>query len=192
MFQITKNSAAIRVTQSSAGLRTSIDARDTIDDVTTTVILSTTPASPSAEIESTTVRVASDQVASGRIGPRGVQGIQGVSGLDVISLEAGEELPLGCVVYVNDNKFYKASNNAHPNPIGLALSAVAQGFSTFLRADGPFTNPDWVLVPNTPYYLGVDGLLTAVAPATGYIVRIGTAVSTTTLFISIQEPILLS
>jgi hypothetical protein len=47
------------------------------------------------------------------------------------------------------------------------------------------------LTANTPYFLGTS-VITSVCPATGFIVRMGQALSTTEFIVNIEEPILLS
>jgi hypothetical protein len=127
---------------------------------------------------------------------------------DVIAMTNGNAgtLPIGTPVYVSAASTVdeaQADAVATSQVLGLLKAGVATGVSGIVQTDGVITatTGEWDtvtggsggLVANTVYYLDPDtaGMLTTTAPTdTGdYVVRIGKAISTTELEISIMPPI---
>ena len=106
-----------------------------------------------------------------------------------LSLEAGEDLTAGTPVKVNANKFYAASHATDPHVIGIVKTGVVAAQSVNVVTSGALTLSD--LTPGSPYFLGV-GVLTSTAPSSGYVVRLGTAVTSSVLLVNVEEPIYLS
>jgi hypothetical protein len=84
--------------------------------------------------------------------------------------------------------------------VGIALTSKQPGEQCLYASDGSITLTDWrpiagtlELTPGTPYSLGVvPGTLAVGFPATGVLLRIGFAVSTTALDIELGEVVILS
>ena len=109
----------------------------------------------------------------------------------------------GQVVFVSSSGKVNLANNAAEataKAIGVVEDAsIASRASGSVLTDGTITVADWTaiagastLTAGSVYFLdGVDGNITTTPPtlAGSYIVRIGTAISTTTLEVSISRPI---
>lgn len=109
----------------------------------------------------------------------------------------------GQVVYVSSSGNVNLANNAAEataKAIGVVEDAsIASTASGSVLTDGAITIADWTtiagaatLTAGAVYFLdGVDGNITTIPPtlAGSYVVRIGTAISTTTLEVSISRPI---
>ena len=130
------------------------------------------------------------------------------SEVDVVSLTAAVALVALAPVYVSAaNTCDKASASASATAriIGFAQDAIASAAAGFIQTDGILsgTTGEWDAVAGTtgglsagtPYFLSsTAGLITATAPvASGsYVVKVGTAISTTELEISISDSTLLA
>lgn len=134
-------------------------------------------------------------VSIGEMGPAGAQGPAGPAGPaggssgGTLTLQAGENLAVGDPVYVSANTFFKADNTTNFKSVGIVPTATLAGFSVMVTTSGAITLTG--LTPNSFYFLG-SGIITTVAPITGYVVRLGQAISSTTLLVNIEEGILLS
>ena len=109
----------------------------------------------------------------------------------------------GQVVFVSSSGNVNLANNAAEaaaKAIGVVEDAsIAYATSGSVLTDGAITVADWTaiagastLTAGSVYFLdGVDGMITTTPPtlAGSYVVRIGTAISTTTLEVSISRPI---
>lgn len=109
----------------------------------------------------------------------------------------------GQVVFVSSSGNVNLANNtteAAAKAIGVVEDAsIAPTASGSVLTDGAITVADWTAIAGAPtltagsvYFLdGVDGNITTIPPilAGSYVVRIGTAISTTTLEVSISRPI---
>lgn len=128
--------------------------------------------------------------AMGIQGPPGSQGPTGPAGAgtSALTLEAGEDLAVGDPVWVSANKLYIADNVTNFRVVGVIAVAALAGLSATATTSGQITLSG--LTPNSPYFLG-NGILTSTAPSSGYIVRMGQAISSTSLLLNIEEPILL-
>lgn len=103
-------------------------------------------------------------------------------------LEAGENLTVGDPVKVSANKVYKATNS-DPAIIGINKTTVLNTFPATVIFGGIFVTTG--LVAASPYFVDAVGITTT-PPVSGYIHRIGFALSSTSLLVNIEEPILLS
>lgn len=121
------------------------------------------------------------------IGLPGMQGQQGESG-GTIQLIAG--INLGGNRVVTGNSTY--ADNTELSTIGRAIgvtqgAAVAGdpvGVVLLGELDGFFG-----LTVNEPVYLSVSGTTTQTLPTSGYIQRIGVAISTTKILLNLSDPI---
>lgn len=121
----------------------------------------------------------------GPVGPAGAPG----AGTSALTLEAGEDLAVGDPVWVSANRFFIADNVTNFRVVGVVTTAALTGLSATATTAGQITLSG--LTPNSPYFLG-NAMLTSTAPSSGYIVRMGQAISSTTLLLNIEEPVLLS
>lgn len=154
----------------------------TTEVVTTDEVTSVITLDPDVLIvEDTTV----DIITVGILGPAGPPG----TAAGAFSLEAGEDLTAGDPVYVSANKLYVADNTTNFRVVGIAVADTLLGFSAEVALSGPVTLAG--LSNGSPYYLG-SGTITTAAPASGYVVRLGYAIGSTTLIVNIEEPILLA
>ena len=127
-----------------------------------------------------------------------------IEGLSQTSGEAGG-IAAGLVVYSSGNDMVKkaeANASGTVEAIGLATSTFITTGAGTVQTSGVFSLADWTavigsatLTAGTVYYLSAStaGQLTATAPVTvgQYVLRIGRAISTTELVISILQPVLL-
>lgn len=76
--------------------------------------------------------------------------------------------------------------------IGMTTGSSASGAQAIVQQAGLITEPSWRWIPNAPVYLGVDGLLTQVSPASGiFSLIVAFAVTATQIYIRIRDPIYL-
>lgn len=139
-------------------------------------------------------------------GPQGIQGIPGPRGEVGPAGGSSLEYPAGAalgghraVMLDNAGKLQYATNAniAHMGRvIGVTLGAVEADAPCQVKNFDQTTEPTWNWAMNQPVYLGANGLLTQSAPtAIGgatFLMVIGFPVSSTTLFVSLREPIVLS
>jgi len=123
------------------------------------------------------------------VGTQGPAGPPGIGTASILSLEAGENLSVGDPVYVSANKFYKASSVVSFGVIGIisigaAITALATAtLSGIVSLSG--------LIDGGVYFLST-GVISTVVPVSGYVVRMGKALSTASLLLNIEEPVLLN
>lgn len=115
--------------------------------------------------------------------------------------EADVDINIGQPVYVKVNTHIdlaKADSAATMFVAGLVSASASATFSGSYLSDGRIIQADWTaiigtasLTPGAVYYLDnvTAGMLTAVAPTTGFVISVGQAKNTTTLDIEISEPI---
>lgn len=149
-----------------------------------------------------TVTFDTNQVQIVTVGEQGPQGPAGAAGTGIVTYtaETDSDVAKGQAVYV------KSTGNlglaAAGLIAGLATEAKSATFATGYTAEGALDIADWtsalgtaLLTPGSTYYLDpvTPGMLTATAPVTSgqHVVRVGKAMSTTLLDISIAPAILL-
>ena len=76
--------------------------------------------------------------------------------------------------------------------IGIALNAAAGGAPVSVRTRGFLTDSSWNFTDGAAVYCGAGGVLTQTVPLTGQLLRVGTAVAPTSIFIEIRQPIQLA
>lgn len=126
-------------------------------------------------------------VAVGQQGPAGADGSTGAA-VEII-LEAGENLSAGTPAKVIGNKVFSTTHTDDDVVIGIVKYNATATFLATVTVSGIL--PLSGLVPNTPYFLGV-GVLVYPPPATGHVVRLGSALTTDSLLVCVEEPILLT
>lgn len=76
--------------------------------------------------------------------------------------------------------------------IGLSMTAASAGGTVTVADSGPVDEPSWSWTPDEPVFVMGLGLLTQstpTSPAQAFLLRIGVALSPTSIFVSIGEPI---
>jgi hypothetical protein len=123
-------------------------------------------------------------------------------GGEVLSAESDESISAGMPVVVKTNGHLARAQNSDParyQVAGIALAEVAPTFAGNYASDGLISLEDWSAVTGSAtlsvgatYFLSdVIGQLTITAPQTSglFVVRIGRAVTTSTLAIELGQPI---
>jgi hypothetical protein len=169
------------------------DVQVTVQDDSGVVVITDISEAGSVSVIEEQQVVVEDQsiiiVTEGQQGPTGPQGPAGVSGAAVLVLEAGEDLAVGDPVRVSTNKFYIADSTTNFRVVAVVTTAALTGLSATATLMGPAALSG--LSAGSPYFLGA-GIITTVAPASGYVIRLGQAVSDSTLLLNIEEPVLLA
>jgi hypothetical protein len=106
-----------------------------------------------------------------------------------LSFTAGEDLTTGDVVYILGNSVLKASQsntNYEGKVTGVIVNTVLEGAVALVRVKGTVTKTGWGLTPNSIYYLGDAGLITATKPSnSGFVLQVGIAKTSTTLEVNL-------
>ncbi len=125
------------------------------------------------------------------VGYTGPQGPKGDNGTPNITLTAGADLSGHTPVYCIAGVVYPMSHDqiGHVNRcIGITTGAALTGQDIIVNPGGELTG--YVgLTPNEPIYVGLNGVLTQLPPATGFIQQIGVALTATSLNVQIQPAI---
>jgi len=107
----------------------------------------------------------------------------GISG--IISVEAGENISAGNIVWIHltNGKAYVGDTGTADDirADGIALTTATTGNDVVIQTSGVYTTTG--LTDKEDYYLGASGALSTTAGA----VRIGTALSTTEIFLKIDD-----
>lgn len=129
------------------------------------------------------------------VGIQGPTGATGPSGASVLSKTAGETLGGNRVVMVDtDGKVYYADRSivSHANKVlGLTQGAASVSTAVNVQTYGVMTEPSWNWDMTKPVFLSTTGLLTQTAPAAGFILMLGFPISTTSMLIDIDKPIVI-
>lgn len=128
--------------------------------------------------------------------------------VDVVTLTAGATVVKGCPAYISAAGAFNKANAAAAGTakvIGFAAAGISSASSGSIQTDGILacTTGEWDavagttggLAAGTEYYLAATaGLISATAPSGSgnYVVKVGTAISTTELEISIGDSVLLA
>jgi hypothetical protein len=137
-----------------------------------------------------------DVVEAGAQGPPGTQGPPGPSGAQSYEKIAGEALSaLRAVRAAPSGELFYASHNVPADAhavLGVTTTAAAAGGVVFAVGSGAeVTDAGWAWTPGLPVFLGALGALTQSPPASGFLLRVGTATSPTRLLVRIEEPVIL-
>lgn len=117
-----------------------------------------------------------------------------------LALEAAAELFICTPVYISAaDTVDVAHSGTLPNVIGLVAEPITISAIGAIQTEGRLiaTTAEWDgrtgetggLTPGSTYYLGEWGALTAIPPTSGYLTRLGIAISTTDFEIKISRPI---
>lgn len=124
-------------------------------------------------------------------GPQGPPGPPGSGGPQTVFYTAGEDISGHRVVRVSGSTAYYADSGtpSHINTVvGISTGAAASGNTVTVQVSGELTEPSWTWSPGA-VFLGVSGQLTQTPPATGLFLKLGKAMTPTTLLIDLQPAI---
>jgi hypothetical protein len=132
-------------------------------------------------------------IAIGSVGPIGPRGLAGGS---AITVTAGQDVGGHRAVVLNasDQALYADQTNPHHvnRLVGVTTGAASAGGSVSIVSHGNMVEPTWNWTVDSPVFLGANGLLTQTPPISGFLQIVGMAVSPTTLFVTIRDPIILN
>ena len=133
----------------------------------------------------------------GPVGPQGEVGPPGAGGessLSVISqCVAGEIISGHRAVYKKNNSIYYADKDIEETVsglLGISVGAALIGGAVNLVFAGELTEPSWNWNYPAPIFIGNNGILTQVAPLSGWMVIIAKSISPTAVWVKPEEPIL--
>lgn len=129
-------------------------------------------------------------------GAPGIRGPKGEDGqaVNIQTFEAGANLSGHRAIRVSAGLAYvcDGATAAHAGRcIGVSTGAAAQGDATLIQTIGVLTEPSWSWIEG-PVFVGADGILTQSLAGLAFIQQVGVAVSSTTVDINPQLPILIS
>ena len=133
----------------------------------------------------------------GQQGPAGPAGPSGGTGY-TYPASTGSISGHRVVTFDAQHRVKYASNDtvAHANQIvGVTKNAAMENDQVEVVRSGEITEPSWNFTPNLPVYLGHNGYLTQTPPSPAdavFSVVIGFPITSTTLFVSIGNPIILT
>jgi hypothetical protein len=123
------------------------------------------------------------------VGEKGDQGIQGEAG-NIVEVTVSENILAFEPINSDGTKADSSTVGKRGQLIGLALTNINNGFSGDAVLFGEITNPSWSFVAGNVVYLnGVT--VSTTPPSTGFIQKIGTMKSNTTLEINLGPTILI-
>jgi len=128
-------------------------------------------------------------------GPEGIAGPTGPAGATVLTYTAGVNLSGHRMVVLDDSAlviYADITVAAHVSKVvGMTTGAAMAGADATIQTGGELIEPSWSWTLNIPIWLSTDGLLTQVAPVSGFSLIVGFPITATKIFISIREPIFL-
>lgn len=114
----------------------------------------------------------------------------------VLSTLADEEIAVGQLVRLTTEGRLALASYDDPAITGMSLQDVAQGGSGSYLRRGVISLANWSqasgsvsLQPGSDYFLGANGLLSLTAPQSGFVIRVGQALSPTTFDLAIGQPV---
>lgn len=120
--------------------------------------------------------------------PVGLPGKDGASSTTLLTVISDKPLGSNRVI-TNTLNYADNTNLSHiGNILGISLNAVNTGQELNLMFSGELDGFSSLTL--SPVYLSTNGTITQTPPTTGFILRIGTAISSTKILISLSTPIL--
>lgn len=154
----------------------------------TTVRTGITPVTVGSQASTTTVQDRRPTIAIGsNIGPRGPKGEPGDG---TITLPAGATIHGLRAVRASAGQLYHPdiADPAHAEQVaGIALQSGNAGTELLVRTGGTMTDSGWTWSPGA-VWCDNAGVLTQTPPATGWLLKIGTALDAATLLVDIDNP----
>lgn len=130
-------------------------------------------------------------IAVGAQGPAGADG----SSSDTPTVSYVASISLGghrVVVLDSTPEALYADNqiDAHGDKIlGITTGAASQGATTTVQISGQMIESSWAWTPGLPLWLITAGQISHIAPTTGFLAKIGFAITATKIMIEIEDPI---
>ena len=130
--------------------------------------------------------------AAGPIGPMGPPGpsagalVTANAAITISAIRAVKLDSSGEVIYSTNDQTY-----ADAQTIGITLTAASVGDPVDILTFGEVADPSITFSIDSDIFLGLNGALTDVAPITGMYLRLGKIIKTQTLFIDIEQTIIL-
>lgn len=110
---------------------------------------------------------------------------------DTKTLQASEKLSLYKVISL-DNLGYGVYSDKDTKLSVITvqgISVASDSTSVTVKTSGTVTNPEWDFNPDSYIFLNSNGELSTIPASTGFSVRVGIALSQTSVLINISEPI---
>lgn len=119
--------------------------------------------------------------------------INGGTAGSFLSMTAGAAVSALRVVRANGagEAVYADHATGYDGVVGITTTAVSMGALVTIQYGEALSDGSWAWTPGQPIFLGVNGVLTATAPSSGAVVRVGRAVSATKIIVEIEQPIVL-
>lgn len=99
------------------------------------------------------------------------------------------------IVALNSSSKVELATNTNMNHvnsvIGISTITVNKDILVSIQTYGKIRNPAWNLDISLPIYVGINGDLTQIAPTSGFVLKIGYALSSDSIFIDLKEPFIL-
>lgn len=134
-------------------------------------------------------------VVTGQQGPQGPAGPSALETIEVLTATAisGHR----AVALDSSGKAVYPSNTVHGDAfrvLGVTLGAASLGTVVQVKSFGTILEPTWNWTVDQPVYLGANGVLTQTLPISPakFILVIGVANSTTSMFVNVMPPIFIS
>ncbi len=114
-----------------------------------------------------------------------------VPGTNRITFTLGDTVYSGRAVEVNNQglAILASSTGSGFGIIGVAVQSGTVGQKIEVVTYGSFTDTSYNLIPDEPLFLRENGIISQSPPSTGVTVVIGSAITPTTMFIRIEQPI---
>lgn len=123
-------------------------------------------------------------------GPKGDPG----PGFTEITLTAGSALGGHRAVIADGSSQAQYADHSIPEHlgrvVGITTGAAVMGADVAVTTSGEVIEPSWDWTAGK-IFLGINGLLTQLAPTTGFIQVIGVALSPTKMLVDLQTPVLI-
>lgn len=125
---------------------------------------------------------------------QGLPGTAGPVGLSADTLEKTVTVPVGghraVAVIGGLLVYFDNTNPAHfGRVLGLTLNAASSGDKVTIKRSGEITEPSWNFPSENVIYFGPNGLLTSVAPTTGFLQVAGFTTASNKVFFDPQPAI---
>lgn len=108
---------------------------------------------------------------------------------------AGASISMEKVLMLSSGKvihFDPDNENNVGKIVGISTNSALINENVTVIAEGIMSSAGWGLSPDTVYYAGSSGVVTATLPASGIMIRVGVAVNTNTMKVDFSEPIILT
>lgn len=103
---------------------------------------------------------------------------------NIVTLSVNENISATKIVAASGYLADKDSSTNH-KAIGIAIQSISSSGS--VQVDGVFEDASFSFTPNSVLYLGNNGNITHTAPTSGYRVKVGIALTTTSFKLELQS-----